>query len=67
MGKPPKLPDPPYIEVLRTLVVLHDDLRRLETHALQVMNDCGITDEDIGEVLGISSQAVGKRRRRKIR
>lgn len=66
MVKPPKTPGLPYVDVLRSLAALQDDLRRLETYTLQALNDCGITDEAVGEVLDISSQAAGKRRRRKV-
>lgn len=57
---------PPYVALLRELAVMQANLRRLETQVLRTMRDCGITDEAISDVMEISPQAVGKRRRRKV-
>lgn len=57
-------PDP-YVEVLAEIANIQADLRRLETAVLRLMHQAGITDEAIGDVQGISPQAVGKKRRRR--
>lgn len=56
----------PYKLVLTDIATIQADLRRLETHVLQVLHSAGITDEAIGIELNISSQAVGKKRRRRV-
>lgn len=56
----------PYRTVLSDIAAVQADLRRLETHVLRLMNHCGISDEMIGMEQNISSQAVGKKRRRKV-
>ncbi len=58
-------PKPTYVEVLEGLATMQDNLERLETHVLQLMNESGITDEVIGTVQGLSSQRVGQKRRRR--
>lgn len=63
-SKPPLGPE--YRAVLAELVAMQETLRRLEVRVLQLLDQVGIADEDIGAELGISSQAVGKRRRRQI-
>lgn len=55
----------PYVAVLADIFQIQADLRRLETHVLELMHDAGIGDDEIGEVMGISSQAAGVIRRRK--
>lgn len=56
---------PPYVAVLAEIASMQTHLRRLETAVLRLMHDAGITDEAIGTEQGISSQAVGQKRRRK--
>ena len=56
----------PYVGVLAELASLQASLRRLETYVLRLMNEAGISDEEIGTVQDISSQAVGKKRRRRV-
>ena len=65
---PPSQPqqDPEFQAVLAELVTLQKSMRRLEVRVLRLLDQFGIADEDIGAELGISSQAVGKRRRREI-
>lgn len=55
----------PYVVVLADIFQMQARLRRLETHVLELMHDAGIGDDEIGEALGISSQAAGEIRRRK--
>ncbi len=57
---------PPYVALLRDLAALQADLRRLETRILVWMRDAGITDEAMSDVLNITPQQVGNRRRRKV-
>lgn len=57
-------PAPEYRAVLAELVALQATLRRLEIQILRLLDEVGVADDDIGAELGISSQAVGKRRRR---
>lgn len=57
---------PPYVALLMELAAVQADLRRLETQMLRMMRECGITDEAISDVMNISPQAVGKRRRRRV-
>ena len=56
----------PYVGVLAELTSLQASVRRLETYVLRLMNEAGISDEEIGTVQDISSQAVGKKRRRRV-
>ena len=51
---------------LAAIAALQAGLRRLETHTLQLLHEAGISDEAIGIEQGISSQAVGKKRRRRV-
>lgn len=55
----------PYVAVLEELATIQAALRALETNVLRLMHEAGISDEDIGVVLNISSQAAGKKRRRR--
>lgn len=55
-----------FVAVLADLADMQEALRRLETHVLRLMNEAGITDEQIGTEQGLSSQAVGKKRRRPV-
>lgn len=55
-----------YKSCLTELTAMQTAIRRLETCLLKLMNEAGITDEAIATELDISSQAVGKRRRRKV-
>lgn len=66
-------PSPPYFTLLAEISQIQEaikrldgHLKRLETQMLRWMHDADITDDVIGTVLGISSQAVGKKRRRRI-
>ena len=62
-------PPPTYVSVLAELAALQDyveHLKRLETYVLRLMHEAGITDDAIGIEQNISSQAVGKKRRRRI-
>lgn len=61
-----KAQPPAYASVLGEIAALQTALRRLETTVLRLMHEAGITDEAIGEVQGISSQAVGQKRRRRL-
>jgi len=57
-------PPPTFATVLSELALLQAGLRRLETRILQLMREAGISDEVIADELGISPQAVGRKRRR---
>lgn len=62
-------PIPPYAAVLRELAAVQESLahlRHLETLLLRVLHEAGITDEEIGTVQEISSQAVGQKRKRRV-
>lgn len=61
-------PTPRYVAVLRELAAVQQalgHLRDLETHLLALLHDVGVTDDEIGTVQNISSQAVGQKRKRK--
>lgn len=58
-------PPEPYVAVLAELAALQASARRLETFVLRMLNEYGISDETIGTELDLTSQAVGKRRRRR--
>lgn len=61
-------PSPPYVGVLRELAAVQEciaHLKHLETHLLRLMHEAGITDDEIGTVQDISSQAVGQKRKRR--
>jgi hypothetical protein len=60
-----KTPQPVYVQVLNDMAAIREQLDRLETHVLQLMNESGITDEAIGIVQDLSSQRVGQKRRRR--
>jgi hypothetical protein len=62
----PAPPTEPWVVVLAELMTLQRSLRRLETHLLRSLNQFGVSDETIATFLDQTSQAVGKRRRRKI-
>lgn len=64
MGVVSSPPLEPYVAVLHELAELLASTRRLETRVLQMLNKLGISDETIGTELDLTSQAVGKRRRR---
>lgn len=57
-------PVPIYAAVLFELEQMKACVRRLETQALRLMQEAGIGDPEIADELGITPQAVGKRRRR---
>lgn len=57
-------PTPIYAAVLFELEAVKASVRRLETQMLRLMQDVGIGDPEIADELGITPQAVGKRRRR---
>ena len=57
-------PEPTYALVLFELSLMKASLRRLEDEALRLMAQAGVTQRDIGDELGITPQAVGKRQRR---
>lgn len=61
-----KKPPESYIVVLSELAAVQASARRLETFVLRMLNEYGISDETIGTELDLTSQAVGKRRRRKL-
>ena len=66
MGVVSKPPPEPYVAVLTELATLQESVRRLETRVLRMLNSYGISDETIGTELDLTSQAVGKRRRRHV-
>jgi hypothetical protein len=66
-------PSFPYVAFLTEIGQMQEALKHLETHLkrietqlLKSMHDVGVTDDVIGTELGISSQAVGKKRRRRV-
>jgi len=62
MHEPRTPPSLAYAAVLADLTTMRALVRQLEVDALRLMKDAGVTDEAIGDELGISSQAVGKKR-----
>lgn len=61
-------PTPRYVAVLRELAAVQEaiaHLRNLETHLLVLLHEVGVTDDEIGTVQNISSQAVGQKRKRR--
>ena len=56
-------PPPAYVNILLELEQIRASVRAMEVEVIRLMREAGVTWEAIGDELGISGQAAGKRYR----